>query len=72
MLALDMALSSSCLKAVTICACADGRYFFPSIDTICAFPQVLHFDMKLLPFTEEGFNMNAAHAAVLAAALYKN
>jgi hypothetical protein len=70
--ALDIALSSSSLKAATICVCADGRYYVPSIDTIHAFAQVLRVDTKLHSLTMEGFNINAARGTALAAAFYEN
>jgi hypothetical protein len=70
--ALDIALSSPSLKAASIRVCADGRYYVPSIDTIRAFAQVLRVDTKLHSLTMEGFNMNAARGAALAAAFYDN
>jgi hypothetical protein len=70
--ALDIALSSPTLQALTICVCVDGRYYVPSIDTIHAFAQVLRVDTKLHSLTIEGFNMNAERGAALAAAFHQN
>lgn len=70
--ALDIALSSPTLQALTICVCVDGRYYVPSIDTIHAFAQVLRVDTKLHSLTIEGFNMNAERGTALAAAFHQN